>query len=119
MIAPSIAPVGPPSAGEVIVVLTLRFKPGTADKVLEGVLPAVVPTRAEAGNNKFDVYRVTAQPDTLVIFERWESKEALDEHWQLSYTRIATDLFAEHLAEPIEDGRNVLYLTDMVSSPAS
>lgn len=105
---------GPPESGEVIVVLALRFKPGTADAVLAGVLPAVDPTRAEAGNNRFEAYRVTAEPDTLVIFERWKSKQALEDHWQLSYTKIATDLFSEHLAEPLVDGKNVLYLTDMV-----
>ena len=104
---------GPPDKGEVIVVLTLKFKSGSVDIVLAGLIPALDPTRAEEGNHRFEVYRVPACADTLVIFERWSSKAALEEHWQLDYTKKAIDLFAEHLAEPIVNGKNVLYLTDV------
>lgn len=107
---------GPPESGEVVVALTLRFKPGTADAVLAGIVPLIAPTRAEKGNNQFDVFRVTAQPDTLVIVESWKDRQALQDHWQLPYTQQALALFEEHLAEPLIDGRNVLYLTDMAGT---
>lgn len=108
---------GPPDSGEVIVALTLRFKPGTINAVLAGIIPSIAPTRAEAGNNRFDIFRVTAEPDTLVIMERWKDRQALQDHWQLPYTQQALTLFEQQLAEPLTDGRNVLYLTDMAVSP--
>jgi quinol monooxygenase YgiN len=107
------SPSGPPESGEVVVALTLRFKPRTADAVLAGIIPSIAPTRAEKGNRQFDVFRVTAEPDTLVIVERWKDRHALQDHWQLPYTQQALALFEENLAEPLTDGRNVLYLTDM------
>ena len=103
---------GPPDAGEVIVVLTLEFKPGTAEKVLAGIVPSIAPTRTEPGNNGFDVFQVSDKPDTLVILERWKSKEALEGHWNLPYTKRALALFEENLLEPLTDGKNVVYLTD-------
>lgn len=107
---------GPPESGEVVVALTLRFNPGTVAAVLSGIVPSIAPTRAEQGNNQFDVFRVTAQPDTLVIVERWKDCQALQDHWQLPYTQKALALFEANLAEPLTDGRNVLYLTDMADT---
>ncbi|RIV26935.1 hypothetical protein DYU11_01035 [Fibrisoma montanum] len=99
---------------EVIVLLTLQFRPGTAEKVLASVVPSIRPTRAEAGNNAFHVFNVKGSADKVVIFERWKSQSALEEHWKQPYTEEAMALFREYLVEPLSDTRDVLYLTDVM-----
>ena len=99
---------------EVIVLLTLQFKPGTAEKVLASVVPSIQPTRAEAGNNEFQVFKVKGSADKVVIFERWKSQAALEAHWKLSYTQEALALFKEYLVEPLSDTKDVIYLVDMM-----
>lgn len=97
---------------EVIVLLTLQFKPGTAEKVLASVVPSIRPTRAEAGNNDFQVFEVQGSPDKLIIFERWKSQAALEAHWQLPYTKEALALFDEYLVEPLSQTKDVAHLLD-------
>lgn len=51
-----------------------------------------------------------------MIVERWKDRQALQHHWQLPYTQQALALFEEYRAEPLIDGGNVLYLTDMAGT---
>jgi quinol monooxygenase YgiN len=99
---------------EVIVLLTLHFKPGAAEKVLEHMIPSVVLTRAEAGNREFQLLKVTGSEDTFLVLERWENQAALAWHWQQPYTKETLALFAEHLAEPFSEANNVVHLMDMM-----
>ena len=99
---------------EVIVLLTLQFKPGTAEKVLASVVPSIRPTRAEAGNKEFQVFKVSGSADKVIIFERWKSQAALEAHWKLPYTEEALALFKVYLVEPLSVTKDVLYLMDMM-----
>jgi len=98
---------------EVIVTLKLQFKPGSADHVLRTFLPAIALTRAEPGNNDFQLFKVAAAEDTFIVFERWRDQAALDRHWQQPYTKEIFALFAGYLAKPFSEAEDVTYLSDM------
>lgn len=101
-------------ADEVVVMLTLQFKPGSAEKVLERMIPSVRLTRAEPGNKEFQLFNVKGSEDKLVVFERWKDQAALEWHWEQPYTKETLELFGEHLAEPLSEAKDVLYLTDVM-----
>lgn len=105
---------GPDRGPAVLVTLALHCKPGTAALVLAGLIPGALLTREEPGNVRFDVFRVQHEPDRLVIFEHWKDRASLEEHWTRPYTQEAIRLFDEHLLAPLEEGRDVLYLEDVV-----
>jgi len=58
--------------GEVIVMLNLHFKPSSAEKVLEKMVPSIRLTRMEPGNNEFQIFKVKGSEDKFVVFERWK-----------------------------------------------
>ncbi len=65
---------------EVIVVATFRARPGMGDAVEAGVQDAILRTHDEEGCLLYALHRGTADPDMLVLIERWTSAEALTEH---------------------------------------
>lgn len=70
------------SSDEVTVMLTLQFKPGSAEKVLERMVPSIHLTRAEPGNNEFQLFEIKGSEDKFVVFERWKNQAALEWHWK-------------------------------------
>lgn len=101
-------------ADEVIVTLTLQFKPGSAETVLERMVPSVRLTRDEPGNNEFQFFEVKGSQDRFVVFERWKDQAALERHWEQPYTKEVLALFEAHLAKPLAEGGAVTYLTDLM-----
>lgn len=99
---------------EVLVMLTLQFKPGSAEKVLERMVPSIRLTRAEPGNNEFQLFKIKGSEDKFVVFERWKNQAALEWHWEQPYTKETLELFGEHLAEPLSEAKDVVYLTDVM-----
>ena len=99
---------------EVIVMLTLQFKPGSAEKVLERMVPSIRLTRAEPGNQEFQLFKMKGSEDTFVVFERWKNQAALEWHWEQLYTKETLALFAEHLVKPLSEAKDVIYLTDVM-----
>ncbi len=100
---------------EVIVMLRLKFKPGALDQVLAELVPIALQTREETGNIDFQVFRTRDDSDGLVLFERWTNQAALDEHWQLDYTKRVLALFEEHLVRPLSPTEDVTYLDDTMA----
>jgi len=102
------------SSGEVIVMLNLHFKPGSAEKVLEKMVPSIRLTRMEPGNNEFQMFKVKGSEDRYVVYERWKDQAALEWHWEQPYTKETLELFGEYLARPLSETENVAYLTDIM-----
>jgi quinol monooxygenase YgiN len=97
---------------EVIVILTLQFKPGTTEKVLARLVPNIALTRAEPGNKEFQLFQAKTGADKFVILERWQNQASLEWHWEQPYTKEAIKLFEEYLAEPLSEEKDVVYFTD-------
>lgn len=104
-----------PASAEVIVMLNLHFRPGSAGKVLEKMVPSIQLTRMELGNNEFQMFKVKDSEDKFVVFERWKDQAALTWHWEQPYTKEVLQLFAEHLAMPLSETKDVTHLTDVMA----
>ena len=103
---------------EVIVMLTLQFKPGSTETVLKRMGPSIHLTRAEPGNQEFQLFEIKGSKDKFVVFERWKNQAALAWHWEQSYTKDALALFEECLVEPLSETKDVVYLTDVMKRGA-
>ncbi|MCU0313601.1 MAG: antibiotic biosynthesis monooxygenase [Solirubrobacteraceae bacterium] len=84
----------------VVVVAVFRAKPGRADEVLAGLRPVIEQTHGEAGCLTYALHRDNADPDRLVLVERWTSQVALESHFQQPYMAAVGELAGELLAEP-------------------
>src|SRR5215469_14099136 len=93
--------------GPVIVMLTLQFKPGTAEMVMERMVPSIRLTRKEPGNIDFQFFEVKGSADKFVVFERWKDRAALEWHWKQPYTMDALQLFQEQLVTPMSEAEDV------------
>jgi quinol monooxygenase YgiN len=94
--------------------LNLHFKPGSAEKVLEKMVPGIRLSRMEPGNNEFQMFKVKGSEDKYVVFERWKNQAALEWHWEQPYTKETLKLFGEHLKTPLSETEDVAYLTDVM-----
>ena len=103
---------------EVIVMLTLQFKPGSAETVLARMVPSIHLTRAEPGCREFQMFEIKGNKDRFVVYERWQNQAALEWHWQQPYTKDTLALFEEHLVESLSETKDVVYLTDVVKREA-
>ena len=65
---------------EVIVIATIKVKPGAEERACQLLQTAVAPTRLEAGCLNYDLHRSTTDPTEFLFHETWESDEALAVH---------------------------------------
>lgn len=72
---------------EVVVLASLNARAGQEDAVLAGLAEAAARTHEEAGCLLYALHRSTDDPTRIVLVERWESREALDEHFTKPYIR--------------------------------
>lgn len=100
---------------EVVVMITLQFKAGLAQTVIERMVPSICLTREEPGNKEFQLFKVGAAEDRYVVLERWKDQAALERHWKQPYTIEILALFQEHLEKPLSEVDDVVYLTDMMA----
>lgn len=82
------------------VVATIAVQPGRADRVVEIVTDHLKTIRAEDGCLRYDLYRVHRDPDTLVMVERWASKDALKAHGSADHFHEMSASLAPELAGP-------------------
>jgi quinol monooxygenase YgiN len=87
---------------EVTVVVLARAKPGRGDEAEAAFGKVSVPTHAEEGCILYALHRVEADPDRLVLIERWASAEALDEHLASEHLTAFRAASASLWAEPME-----------------
>lgn len=62
------------------IVATIVAQPDHRDAVLDALSAMLAPTRAEAGCRQYDLHVDHADPNRLVMIERWDSQAALDAH---------------------------------------
>ena len=87
------------SADVIIMQGSIPIKSGQFDVALAMARDLVMATRDEAGCITYEFYRGLSDPDTLVIFQEWETKDALVNH--LSTPHV--EAFLRRLPE-ISDG---------------
>ena len=85
---------------EIVVVGSMRAKPGKEEETRDALSALVVPTHAEDGCVLYSLHQGAADPSRFAFVERWESQDKLDAH--LGSDHIATVLAQADalLAEP-------------------
>lgn len=74
----------------------MAAKPGKEDALRKTLMGLIEPTRAEAGCIQYDLHEEQDKPGSFLFFEKWTSKQALDEHLATPYLKhlftVAPDL---------------------------
>ncbi|WP_313273848.1 putative quinol monooxygenase [Stenotrophomonas sp.] len=65
---------------ELNALVVLRAKPGREDRLRSNLIDLVEPSRAEAGNLRYDLYQDAGDKARFVFIERWASPEDQQRH---------------------------------------
>jgi len=65
---------------EVILIVRYQAQPGQGDQVAALLARHTAATRTEPGCRDFVALRSAADPDSFVLYERYQSREAFDAH---------------------------------------
>ncbi|KAB0682827.1 putative quinol monooxygenase [Aureimonas leprariae] len=71
----------------ITVIATLKIKAGTRDDVAAAAHPCIEATRKEAGCRRYDLTSNVLDPTQLVFVEEWESREALEAHFNTDHIK--------------------------------
>ena len=84
------------------VILLFKCQPGMGEGLLETFTTALVDTRAFDGCISVETYVDADNPDTIMLFEEWESKAQQETYvgWRIENGMI--EMLAPILAEPME-----------------
>ncbi|GAB7043922.1 MULTISPECIES: putative quinol monooxygenase [Catenuloplanes] len=96
------------SNGYVTVIWQARARTGREADLKAFITAAVTPSRNDAGNIDYEAYEVEGRPDTFVIYERWENREALDSHLGAPRMQELVPQMLELIEGSIEDGITLL-----------
>ena len=70
-----------------VVAARMAAKPGKEDALRATLMGLIAPTRAEAGCIQYDLHEEQGKPGSFLFFEKWTSKQALDEHLATPYLK--------------------------------
>lgn len=94
--------------------LNLQFESGSAEEVMKQMLPVIIATRAEAGNNEYTFYKAKDRSDEYVFLERWLDQAAFDTHLEQPYMKAVFELFEKYLTFPMSEiGEHRTFLDDL------
>ena len=77
---------------------------GAAEDLMRELLSTTEPTRAEAGNIRYDLYQSTTNKNQFMRFEIWRNQRALEEHKQ-----------TPHLKASFERRKNKNWMTEITT----
>ena len=92
------------SGNPVIVFASFLPKPEQEDEVKKILNNMVGPTRAEPGNEIYDVYQKNGDaenPTSFHLFERYSDGDALQHHRETDHYKAYRAKIVDYLAEPI------------------
>ena len=70
-----------PSEADLLTAITfIRGPEGSEQELLNELLSTTAPTRAEAGNLRYDLYQSPLNPNYFMRFEVWRNPQALEDH---------------------------------------
>ena len=86
----------------IIVTATINTKPGERDKIISKSQDVIESTRLESGCISYELFASTEDDDVLMMFEKWESKEALELHKQTDHYNAFGQIIGNLIAKEIE-----------------
>ena len=84
---------------EIVVVGSLKARPGKEDDLEQALAGLVAPTHAEAGCILYALHRGVDDPARFAFVERWESRQHLDDHLGSAHISALLEQADELLAE--------------------
>ena len=87
---------------EIVVVGSLKARPGKEDDLHQALAGLVAPTHAEAGCILYALHQGVDDPARFAFVERWESRELLDAHLGSPHVSGLLERADELLAEPAD-----------------
>lgn len=90
------------------IIARFQAKPGR-EANLRAILEAMVgPTRAETGCVNYDLHQFRDDPTRFVLYEGWQSKDALDEHMKTPHFAMMLADLDDAVAEHVSDALTML-----------
>jgi len=83
-----------------VVAGTVKVKPETRAEALQAAIRMAKATQAEPGCRSYGFYADVADPNTILIFEQWESEAALLAHFQTPHMAEFNAAIPRFLAAP-------------------
>lgn len=71
----------------IYVIATIETQPGMAAQLIEGARTCIDATRREAGCISYDYVQDTQKPDTVLVVERWITRDALAAHMLMQHLK--------------------------------
>ncbi len=87
--------------GEIVVVAQMKVGERHEDEVVQGLREVAAQTHEEPGCLLYALHRAADDPEKIVLIERWESRDALQEHLGKPYIQELAQR-ADLLAEPLQ-----------------
>jgi quinol monooxygenase YgiN len=88
--------------GKLTAIAKIKAKPGMEDRVKQGLLDMLAPSRADKGNLNYNVFQSNDDPTLFFTHENWTGKDALDNHMQTPHFKKLDAESKETLAQPME-----------------
>ncbi len=85
---------------EIVVVGSIKARPGKEDETREALGGLLAPTHAEDGCILYSLHQGAADTTRFAFVERWESQEALDAHLGSDHIAAVLARADELLSEP-------------------
>ncbi|OPX57556.1 MAG: autoinducer-2 (AI-2) modifying protein LsrG [Methanobacterium sp. PtaB.Bin024] len=86
----------------IIVAAAITGKPGKRDELISKSQDVIKSTRQEQGNISYELLASTEDENVLLMFEKWESKEALDTHMQTEHFKAFGAAIEDLVAKELE-----------------
>jgi quinol monooxygenase YgiN len=83
------------------IIATFQAKPEAAERLVEALRAAAVPTREEAGCISYRPYVSPEDPDAIVMVETWADADAIDAHNKSDHLRALAKVLPDLLAAPL------------------
>jgi quinol monooxygenase YgiN len=83
------------------IIARVKAKPGMEQRMQQDLLALLAPTRSEVGCLTFDLLIDINDPTVFMLYENWESKAALDVHFEQPYVKQVFQAYEVTLAELI------------------
>jgi len=79
----------------IVVAGYLKLRPGTFDKLSTPMQVMIAASRAEEGCHAYSYGRDVIDPDTIRVFELWESHDALERHFATPHLKAWREELAD------------------------
>lgn len=83
----------------IIIIATIKVKPGRKQEFVESACSAIEETRKEAGNISYSLFSSVQEENTVVFLEEWKDQESLSAHIKAPHFKALGSLIKDMSSE--------------------